>query len=124
MEPSNADLQKSFEEHAKLDAVEHEANRAFREAQAIVNEEAAKSRKSIHEALEHVATKNDLKSLEKSVRGVVHLQKNLIIAGDIASLGGKWGYRAILVLASLMTALGIIFGGWKLIFAFIFGKSI
>lgn len=65
-----------------------------------------------------LVTKEDMKGLatEKSVRDVVHWQKNIVAAVEIISGTGKWGYRAILVLATLLGALAVITGAWKAAF--------
>lgn len=62
-----------------------------------------------------LVTKDDLRGLatEKSVRDVVHWQKNIVAAGEILTGTGKWGYRAVLVLATLIGALAVITGAWK-----------
>lgn len=67
------------------------------------------------ELIPMLVTKDDLKGLasEKSVRDVVHWQKNIVTAGEIISGTGKWGYRAVLVLAALLGAFAIITGAGK-----------
>jgi hypothetical protein len=66
-----------------------------------------------------LVTKEDIKGLatEKSVRDVVHWQKNIVAAGEIISGTGRFSYRTILILASLLGALAIITGAWKGILA-------
>src|SRR5678810_507541 len=78
--------------------------------------------KMANEVLPTLATKKDLEGLatEKSVREVIHLYKNLEQAREILSGGGKWSYRALLVVAGLVGAVVTIVGGWKYLVALIF----
>ncbi len=78
--------------------------------------------KQINDALAGLATKKDLQGLatEKSVRDVVHWQKNVITTAALISGGGKWFYRAVLITAPFIAALAVIFGGWKWLAAFLF----
>lgn len=82
--------------------------------------------KMVEEVIPSLATKADLKKLatEESVRELVHLQRNFLTAADILSRGGKWTYRAVLVLASLLTALAIITGTWKAFAAWALSKVV
>lgn len=77
----------------------------------------------IDELIPTLATKKELKGLatEESIRELIHWQKNLIMAGAIVSSGGKWSKRALLALAAVIGSLGIIIGGWKVIWGFFFG---
>lgn len=74
--------------------------------------------KTMTDMLPNLVTKEDLKGLatEKSVREVVHWQKNIVAAGEIIAGGSKWGYRAILVIATLLGAIAVITGAWKAVF--------
>jgi hypothetical protein len=78
----------------------------------------------ITERLKKLATKEDLKGLatEASVRDVVHWSKNVVAAANVLEGTGKWSFRAILALAALFGALGVIVGGWKAVIGFIFSK--
>ena len=51
------------------------------------------------EVIPTLAKTEDLKGLatEKSIRDVVHWQKNIVAAGEMISGGSKWGYRAYAV---------------------------
>lgn len=80
--------------------------------------------KQITDAMANIATKEDLKGLatEASVRDVVHWQKNIVTAGEILSTGGKFSYKTILVLATLLGALSVITGAWKVAFLWLLPK--
>lgn len=61
---------------------------------------------------------------EKSIRDLVHWQKNLIMAGQFLTTGGKWSKRALLTVAAIIGAIGVILGGWKVIIGFFFVPKI
>lgn len=71
-----------------------------------------------------LATKDDLKGLatEASVRDVVHLQRNFVHAAKLMEGGGKWSFRFIIALATLIGALSVILGGWKAAFAWLLSR--
>ncbi len=81
-------------------------------------------KKFIEEILPTLATKDDVSKLatEQSVRDVVHWQRNILQAGEILSVGGKFGYKAILILATFLGALSVITGTWKTILVWTFAK--
>lgn len=62
-EVTNAELKETFEKHAEDD-------RRFQEAQAIVNEEASKSRESIHKRLSELATKDDIAEMKDLMKNI------------------------------------------------------
>lgn len=74
--------------------------------------------------LSTLATKEDIAGLatEASVRDVVHWQKNIVLAGETISFGGRLGYRTILVVATLLGALAVITGAWKAVFLWFIPK--
>lgn len=75
-----------------------------------------------HERHEHFESliasmpdKEDYKKLatKKDTEDILRVFNAVKTAIDVTERGGKWGYRAILTLASLVVAFGIISGGWK-----------
>lgn len=77
-------------------------------------------------AMSLLATKQDMKKLatEESVRELVHLQRNFMMAAELVRGGGKWMYRAIQVLAVLIGALAVITGAWKGIIAWALSRAV
>lgn len=61
---------------------------------------------AIEKKLETLATKED-------VRGVVQAYKSFMLAEKIITGGGKWSFRALVVIATLIGALIVILGGFK-----------
>lgn len=62
-EPTNQDLKETFEKHALADQI-------FQDMQMTVNEEAAKSRESIHKRLGELATKEDTQQILELIKAV------------------------------------------------------
>lgn len=58
------------------------------------------------EHIANLATKDDIKE-------IVKIYDNMKLAGNIISGSGKWSYKALLILAGIIAAWVVIFGGAK-----------
>lgn len=64
-----------------------------------------------------LATKVDLGNLESKSDDILKVFKGVKTAISVTEIGGKWSYRAILVIAALLVSLGIIWAFFKFGFA-------
>lgn len=77
---------------------------------------------ALHEAIAALPTKADMDRLatKDDISELVAVYKNFQLAGRIISGGGKWTWRTIMVVAGVITMLGIITGGLKGFLALLF----
>ncbi len=92
--PSNADLKRSFDGHAREDGI-------FQEAQRETNATVEKSLAAIHERLGHLPTRDEEAQIISEVLGQMFVRN------------GKLAFHGIVSLSVLVGAVIIIFGGLK-----------
>lgn len=73
--------------------------------------------RTIHEKLDLVATKKDMEQIVETFNA-------LKSAGTIIAGGGKWGYKILITVASIVMAWLVVTGGIKAVLATIFGWAV
>lgn len=71
-----------------------------------------------------LATKDDLKKLatKEDIRNVVNVYNAFVTAGNIVSKSGGWLSKIIPLVASIIIAIGVISGAWKMMVAWLLSK--
>ncbi len=113
-EPSNADLQNQFADHASEDKHFQDEQRSQNGEMAIFKGETEgaladlkEGQAAMHAKLEKVPTKDDMARIVEEAMGNIIKQK------------GKTAYAGLLVLAGIVVALTVITGGAKTLLAWI-----